>query len=145
MLEAEAKRFGVALDAGDVLLRRAEGGPELHVVPAAEELLVHLMAGDSPLAAGSGLLVLARVGAQTLMTRVETDTLAGIPTASVQPTERRSSSSAVRVPRDVFLACDRRRGEPRRVERHEPVRAAQHRMPRRVERRPCRSMAVAGQ
>ena len=45
ILEAEAKRFGVSLDTGDVLLRRAEGGPELHVVAAAEELLMHLMAG----------------------------------------------------------------------------------------------------
>ncbi len=74
--EAEAKRFGVSLDTGDVLLRRAEGGPELHVVAAAEELLMHLMAGDNPLADDSGPPVLARVGAQTLMTRVETDTLA---------------------------------------------------------------------
>ena len=43
---------------------------------AAEELLMHLMAGDDPLADDSGLPVLARVGAQTLMTRVETDTRA---------------------------------------------------------------------
>ena len=76
ILEAEAKRFGVSLDTSDVLLRRAEGGPELHVVAAAEELLMHLMAGDDPLADDSGLPVLARVGAQMLMTRVETDTRA---------------------------------------------------------------------
>src|SRR2546423_49391 len=76
ILEAEAKRFGVSLDTGDVPPRRAEGGPELHVVAAAEELLMHLMGGDNPLADDSGLLVLARVGAQMLMTRVETDTRA---------------------------------------------------------------------
>lgn len=69
----------------------------------------------------------------------------------VRQTDRRGSglrhcfSSAVRVPRDVFLAGDRRRCKPRRVERHEPVGAVQHRMPHRVECRPCRSMAVAGQ
>jgi hypothetical protein len=74
ILGAEARRFGVALDTGDVLLRRAEGGPELHVVAAAEELLMHLMAGDNPLADDSGPLVLARAGAQTLRTRVEMDT-----------------------------------------------------------------------
>jgi len=54
----------------------AEGGPELNVV-AAEELLMHLIAGDNPLADDSGLLVLARGGAQTPMTRAETDTSAG--------------------------------------------------------------------
>jgi hypothetical protein len=48
ILEAEAKRFGVSPDTGGVLLRRAEGGPELHVVAAAEELLMHLMAGTCP-------------------------------------------------------------------------------------------------
>lgn len=74
ILEAEAKRFGVSLDTGDVLLRRAEGGPELHVMAAAEELLMHLIVGDNPLADDSGPLVLARAGAQTLRTRVETDT-----------------------------------------------------------------------
>ena len=45
---------------------------------AAEELLMHLVAGDNPLADDSGPWGLARVGAQTLMTRVETDTLARI-------------------------------------------------------------------
>jgi hypothetical protein len=63
ILEAEAKRFGVSLDTGDVLLRRAAGGPKLHAVAAAEELLMHLMAGDNPLADDSGIPVLARVGA----------------------------------------------------------------------------------
>jgi hypothetical protein len=47
ILEVEAKRFGVSLDTGDVLLRQAEGGPELHVVAAAEELLMHLITGET--------------------------------------------------------------------------------------------------
>jgi hypothetical protein len=45
----ERSPCGVSLDTGDVLLRRAEGGPELHIVGATEELLVHLMAaGENP-------------------------------------------------------------------------------------------------
>jgi len=74
ILETEARRFGISLDVGDVLLRRAEGGPELHVVAAAEELLVHLVAaGENTQADDSALLVLARAGAQLLVSAIELD------------------------------------------------------------------------
>jgi len=71
ILEAEARRFGVSLDTADVLLRLAAGEPELHVVAAAEELLAHLVAEANLLAGDSALLVLARAGAQALMSAIE--------------------------------------------------------------------------
>src|SRR5260370_36014564 len=48
-LEAEAGRFGIWLDTGDVLPRRAERRPEPHLMAAAEELVAHLAAaGGGP-------------------------------------------------------------------------------------------------
>ena len=73
-LEAEAARFGVPLDPADVLLRRARGGSEMHIMGAAHELLAHLTAtGADPLGEGSPLMVLARAGAPALMSRLELD------------------------------------------------------------------------
>ena len=37
MLQAEAAHLGVSLDAADVLVRRAEGVPALHVAAAADQ------------------------------------------------------------------------------------------------------------
>jgi hypothetical protein len=72
ILEAEAARLGASLDPADVLARRAEGVPEVHITAAADELLAHL-AGTStdPLADGSAFMTLARIGALAVMARAE--------------------------------------------------------------------------
>ena len=70
-LEAEAARFGVSLEPGDVRLRRARGGTAMHVMAAADELVRHLGAGADPLSEDSPLVVLARAGALALMDRGE--------------------------------------------------------------------------
>lgn len=63
ILEAEAARLGVPLETADVLLRRAAGGPELHVMAAADELVAHLVASEAdPLGEDSPVMVLARAG-----------------------------------------------------------------------------------
>jgi len=49
ILKAEAERFRASLDPADVLLRRAAGGPEVHVMAAADELVAHLMATEADL------------------------------------------------------------------------------------------------
>ena len=61
------------LEPGDVLARRAEGVPEVHIAGAADEL-AHLAATEAdPLREDSPLMALARIGAQAMMTRVELD------------------------------------------------------------------------
>lgn len=73
-LEAEAARLGVSLDPADVLLRRAQGDSEMHIMAAARELVAHLAAtGADPLAEDSPVMVLARAGALALMSRIELD------------------------------------------------------------------------
>ncbi len=44
ILEAEARHLGVSLDAADILLRRADGAPAVHITAAADQLLEHLAA-----------------------------------------------------------------------------------------------------
>ena len=73
ILEAEAARFGVPLGRAEVLRRRARGGPAMHVMAAADELVRHLGAAADPLGQDSPLIVLARAGALALVNRVELD------------------------------------------------------------------------
>jgi hypothetical protein len=73
ILQAQAARFGVSLEPADLRLRRARGGPAMHVMAAGEELVRHLVATEAdPLAEDSPLMVLARAGALALVNRVET-------------------------------------------------------------------------
>jgi hypothetical protein len=72
ILEAQAQHLGVSLDVGDVLARRAEGAPAPHITAAADKLLEQLAALEGTTPPGRGILaVLARVGAQLLMTATE--------------------------------------------------------------------------
>jgi hypothetical protein len=74
ILEAEARHLGVSLDAADVLLRRAEGMPALHLIAAADQLLEHLAAAEGTTVPDQGVIaVLARAGAQLLMSGIELD------------------------------------------------------------------------
>jgi len=74
ILEAEAAHLGVSLDAADVLLRRAEGAPAMHVTAAAGQLLDHLAAIEGTTVPDQGIIaVLARAGAQLLMSGIELD------------------------------------------------------------------------
>lgn len=45
-LEAEAAGLGVSLDPADVVARRSEGAPEVHITAAADELVMHLLGAD---------------------------------------------------------------------------------------------------
>ena len=73
ILQAEAAHLGVSLDAADVLLRRAEGVPALHVA-AADQLVEHLAAiEETTLPDGGILAVLARARAQLLVSGIELD------------------------------------------------------------------------
>jgi hypothetical protein len=74
ILEAEAAHLGVSLDTADVLLRRAEGVPGVHLTAAAEQLLEHLAAIEGTAVPDQGVIaVLARAGAQLLMSGIELD------------------------------------------------------------------------
>jgi hypothetical protein len=73
ILEAEATRSGVPLGRTEVPRRRARGGPAMHVLAAADELVRHLGAAADPLGQDSPLIVLARAGALALMNRVGLD------------------------------------------------------------------------
>jgi hypothetical protein len=64
--------LGVPLDPASVLLRRAEGWPELHITAAAGEMVAHLAGSEeNPLGEESALMTLARIGAQAVMTRAQ--------------------------------------------------------------------------
>ena len=74
ILQAEAAHLGVSLDAADVLLRRAEGAPAVHLTAAAGQLLEHLAAIEGTTLPGQGILaVLARAGARLLVSGIELD------------------------------------------------------------------------
>jgi hypothetical protein len=74
ILQAGAARLGVSLDAADVLLRRAEGAPAVHVAAAAGQLLGHLAAIGGTTVPDRGIrAVLARAGAQLLVSGIELD------------------------------------------------------------------------
>ena len=74
ILQAEAAHLGVSLDAADVLVRRAEGAPTVHLTAAADQLLEHLAAIEgTPLPDQGILAVLARAGAQLLVSGIELD------------------------------------------------------------------------
>ena len=61
-------------EAADVLLRRAEGAPAVHVAAAADQLLEHLAAIKGTTLPDQGILaVLARAGAQLLVSGIELD------------------------------------------------------------------------
>jgi hypothetical protein len=63
ILQAEAAYLGVSLDAADVLVRRADGVPALHVAAAADQLLEHLAAIKGTILPDQGIVaVLARAG-----------------------------------------------------------------------------------
>jgi hypothetical protein len=72
-LKSETARMGVSLEPADVLLRRAEGVPEAHIMAAADELLRHLAGGPDPLSEDSGLVVLVHAGALALLSKIELD------------------------------------------------------------------------
>jgi|HubBroStandDraft_2_1064218.scaffolds.fasta_scaffold526585_1 hypothetical protein len=74
-LEDEATRFGVSLDPADVLLCRAQNGTEMHIMAAADELVLHLRTVADPFGEDSPVMVLARAGALALMSRTELDGL----------------------------------------------------------------------
>jgi len=72
ILEAEARHLGVSLDVSDVLTRRAEGMPAVHITAAADQLLEHLAAIEGTTPADKGIIaVLARAGAQMLISGIE--------------------------------------------------------------------------
>jgi hypothetical protein len=74
ILEAEARHLGVSLAAADVLMRRAEGAPAVHLTAAAEQLLEHLAAIEGTALPDQGIIaVLARTGAQLLVSAIELD------------------------------------------------------------------------
>jgi hypothetical protein len=71
-LEAEAARVGVSLDPADVLVRRAEGIPEVHLAAPADELLAQLLRAEGNVAGIAGtLMTRARIGPQALLSRIE--------------------------------------------------------------------------
>ena len=60
------------LDPAEVLMRRAAGGTEPHIMAAACELVGHMAATRAdPPGEGSPVMVLARAGALALMSRAE--------------------------------------------------------------------------
>ncbi len=64
----------MSLNAADVLLRRAEGAPAVHLAAAADQLLGHLAAIEGTTVPDQGILaVLARAGAQLLVSGIELD------------------------------------------------------------------------
>jgi hypothetical protein len=66
-------RLGVSLTLADVLARRAEGVPGVHITAAADELLARLAATEADaLSDGSGLMALARTGALVMVSAAET-------------------------------------------------------------------------
>ena len=74
ILQAEAAYLGVSLNATDVLPRRAEGAPAVHLAEAADQLLGHLAAIEETILPDQGILaVLARAGAQLLVSGIELD------------------------------------------------------------------------
>jgi len=74
ILEAEAEHLGLLPDPGDVLDRRTGGAPALYLTAAAEQLLEHLAALEGTTPADQGIIaVLARAGAQMLMSGIEMD------------------------------------------------------------------------
>jgi hypothetical protein len=74
ILQAESAHLGVSLDAADVLLRRADGAPALHLTAAAGQLLEHLAAIEGTTLPDQGIVaVLARAGAQLLVSGIELD------------------------------------------------------------------------
>ena len=70
-LEADAGHLGVPLDRASVMVRRAEGVPEMHVTGAADELVRHVAAKPDALNDGGALMMLAYAGALAMVTRVE--------------------------------------------------------------------------
>jgi hypothetical protein len=74
ILEVEARRLGVSLEAADVRLRRAEGAPAVHLTAAADQLLEHMAAIEGTTLPEQGILaVLAHAGAQLLVSGIELD------------------------------------------------------------------------
>jgi hypothetical protein len=71
ILLAEASKLGVPLGRSEVLRRRTRGGPPMHVMAAADQLVRNLGAKTDPLSEHSSLVVLARAGALALMNRIE--------------------------------------------------------------------------
>jgi hypothetical protein len=71
ILAAQAGKLGVPPGRSEVLQRRAAGGPPMHVMAAAGELVRHLGAEVDPLGEHSPLMALARAGALALMNRIE--------------------------------------------------------------------------
>jgi hypothetical protein len=70
-LEAEAQHLGVTLDLASVMARRTEGVPEMHIAGAADRLAQHLASRRDVLSEDSAFMVLARSGAQAMVTRAE--------------------------------------------------------------------------
>jgi hypothetical protein len=74
ILQAEVAHLGVSLNAADVLLRRAEGAPAVHLTAAADQLLGHLAAIEGTTLPDQGILaVLVRAAARLLVSGIELD------------------------------------------------------------------------
>jgi hypothetical protein len=56
ILASTARGMGVSLDVGDVLLRRAEGTPAVHITAAAHQLLKHLAAIEGTALPDQGII-----------------------------------------------------------------------------------------
>ena len=74
ILQAEAAHLGASLNAIDVLVRRAESAPAVHLAAAADQLLEHLAAIEGTTLPDQGILaVLTCAGAQLLVSGIELD------------------------------------------------------------------------
>ena len=97
ILQAEAAYLEVSLNAADVLPRRAEGVPAVHLAEAADQLLGHLAAIEGTILPDQGILaVLARAGAQLLVSGIELDGPTTPPSGSGGQVSEVSSSPAWR-------------------------------------------------
>ena len=56
-MDIDAGHFGVPLDLANVLARRAEGEPEVHIPGAADRLLEHLVATKENALADDGIVM----------------------------------------------------------------------------------------
>jgi hypothetical protein len=71
--KAEPRHLDIPLDPLSVAVRRAEGEPPVNITATADELTKHHATEADPLADGSALMVVARAGAQTLISGIESD------------------------------------------------------------------------
>ena len=72
ILTVTAGQMDVSLEVTEVLARRAEGWPEVHITAAANELLTQLLATEENMFdEESTLMTLTRIDAQAILNRIE--------------------------------------------------------------------------